>query len=224
MKAARFSQFGGPEVLEIVDLPDPHPGPGQVRIAVRAAGVNPSDWKKRKGLMDGGLPQTMGHEAAGVVDGLGEGVADVAVDAGLRASLPGVYAVGDCAAFESRRFGRRLRFEHWDVALHAPEVVAANVLGGDEAYDPVPYFWSEQFGHMVQYAGYHGDAERLIWRGDPAGPAWVACWLSGGRLVAILTVNRPRDLQQGRRLIASAAPVDVALLSDPAIPVKEAPA
>ena len=79
MKAARFSQFGGPEVLEIVDLPDPHPGPGQVRIAVRAAGVNPSDWKKRQGLMDSELPQTMGYEAAGVVDELGEGVADVAV-------------------------------------------------------------------------------------------------------------------------------------------------
>jgi NADPH:quinone reductase-like Zn-dependent oxidoreductase len=79
MKAARFSQFGGPEVLELVDLPDPHPGPGQVRIAVRAAGVNASDWKKRKGLMDPELPQTMGYEAAGVVDEVGEGVADVAV-------------------------------------------------------------------------------------------------------------------------------------------------
>jgi len=79
VKAVRFSRFGGPEVLEIVDLPDPHPGPGQVRIAVRAAGVNPSDWKKRQGLMDGELPQTMGYEAAGIVDELGEGVADVAV-------------------------------------------------------------------------------------------------------------------------------------------------
>ena len=78
MKAVRFRQFGGPEVLEIVDLPDPHPGPGQVRIAVRAAGVNPSDWKKRQGLMDTGLPQTLGHEAAGVVDELGEGVTDAA--------------------------------------------------------------------------------------------------------------------------------------------------
>jgi 3-phenylpropionate/trans-cinnamate dioxygenase ferredoxin reductase component len=146
----------------------------------------------------------------------------VAVDAGLRASLPGVYAVGDCAAFKSRRFGRRLRFEHWDVALHAPEVVAANVLGGDEVYDPVPYFWSEQFGRMVQYAGYHGDAERLVWRGDPAGPAWAACWLAVGRLVAILTVDRPRDLLQGRRLIASASPVDPGRLADPAIPVKAA--
>jgi NADPH:quinone reductase-like Zn-dependent oxidoreductase len=79
VKAARFSRFGGPDVLEIVDLPDPHPGPGQVRIAVRAAGVNPSDWKKREGLMDPELPQTMGYEAAGVVDELGEGVSDVAV-------------------------------------------------------------------------------------------------------------------------------------------------
>jgi 3-phenylpropionate/trans-cinnamate dioxygenase ferredoxin reductase component len=146
----------------------------------------------------------------------------VAVDAGLRACMPGVYAAGDCAAFESRRFGRRLRFEHWEVALHAPEVVAANVLGGDEAYDPVPYFWSEQFGRMVQYAGYHGDAEHLIWRGDPAGPTWAACWLAAGRLVAILTVDRPRDLLQGRRMIASASPVDVGRLTDPAVPVKDA--
>ncbi len=78
MKAVRFSRFGGPEVLEIADLPDPHPGPGQIRIAVRAAGISPSDWKKRKGLMGGELPRTMGYEAAGVVDELGEGVADVA--------------------------------------------------------------------------------------------------------------------------------------------------
>ncbi|UOZ03616.1 NADP-dependent oxidoreductase [Amycolatopsis sp. WQ 127309] len=79
MKAARFSRFGAPEVLEIVDLPDPRPAAGQVRIAVRAAGVNASDWKKRQGLMDPDLPQTMGYEAAGIVDELGEGVTDVAV-------------------------------------------------------------------------------------------------------------------------------------------------
>jgi len=146
----------------------------------------------------------------------------VAVDAGLRTSRPGVYGVGDCAAFESRRFGRRLRFEHWDVALHAPEVVAANVLGGDEAYDPVPYFWSEQFGRMVQYVGYHGDAESLVWRGDPAEPTWAACWLTAGRLVAMLTVGRPRDLLQARRLIAAAGPVDPTRLADPAVHVKAA--
>ena len=148
----------------------------------------------------------------------------VAVDAGLRASRPGVYAVGDCAAFESRRFGRRLRIEHWDVALHMPEVAAASVLGGDEAYDPVPYFWSEQFGRMMQYVGHHGGADRLVWRGDPAEPTWAAAWLADARLVAMLTVGRPRDMLQGRRLIESAAPVDVSRLTDPAIPVKVAAA
>jgi NADPH:quinone reductase-like Zn-dependent oxidoreductase len=79
VKAVRFSRFGGPEVLEIADLPDPHPGPGQVRIAVRAAGVNASDWKKRQGLMDQELPQTLGYEAAGIVDELGADVAGVAI-------------------------------------------------------------------------------------------------------------------------------------------------
>lgn len=79
VKAVRFTRFGGPEVLAVVDLPDPRPAPGQVRIAVRAAGVNPSDWKTRAGLLDQDLPQTLGHEAAGVVDTLGEGVTDVAV-------------------------------------------------------------------------------------------------------------------------------------------------
>jgi hypothetical protein len=70
--------------------------------------------------------------------------------------------------------------------------------------------------------GYHGDAESLVWRGDPAEPTWGACWLAAGRLVAMLTVDRPRDLLQARRLIASATPVDVTRLTDPAIPVKAA--
>jgi len=159
----------------------------------------------------------------------------VAVDGRLRASAPGVYAAGDCAAFVSGRYGRRLRVEHWDNALHAPRVVAANILGGDETYDPVPYFWSEQFGRMVQYAGHHSGADRLLWRGDPAGQTWTACWLAGARpagpgaapgtgerLVALLTVGRPRDLLQGRRAIAAGDPVDPGRLADPDIPVRDA--
>ncbi|WP_375486205.1 NADP-dependent oxidoreductase [uncultured Jatrophihabitans sp.] len=74
MQAVQFSRFGGPEVLEIVDLPDPHAGPGEIRIRVRAAGVNASDWLKRQGLMDPDLPQTLGYEAAGIVDEVGDGV------------------------------------------------------------------------------------------------------------------------------------------------------
>jgi NADPH-dependent 2,4-dienoyl-CoA reductase/sulfur reductase-like enzyme len=153
---------------------------------------------------------------------------DVAVDNGvktdeqLRASAPGVFAAGDCAAFWSPRYQRQLRFEHWDIALRAPEVLAANLLGGSESYDPVPYFWSEQFGRMVQYAGYHGGADQLIWRGDPAADRFAVCWLAGGALVALLTVGLPRDLQQGRRLIAAGQPVDAARIADPAVPVRDA--
>jgi NADPH:quinone reductase-like Zn-dependent oxidoreductase len=79
MKAVRFSSFGGPEVLEIADLPEPHAGVGEVRVRVRAAGVNASDWKKRSGRMDQELPQTLGHEAAGVVDEVGAGVDGVRI-------------------------------------------------------------------------------------------------------------------------------------------------
>ena len=79
MKAIQFSEFGGPEVMALVDVPDPHPRPGQVRVAVRAVGVNPIDWKMRGGMMGGELPQSTGREVAGVVDELGEGVGDVAV-------------------------------------------------------------------------------------------------------------------------------------------------
>jgi NADPH-dependent 2,4-dienoyl-CoA reductase/sulfur reductase-like enzyme len=153
----------------------------------------------------------------------GTGVAldnGVAADEQLRTSVPGVFAVGDCMAFWSLRYGRRLRFEHWDVALRAPATLAANLLGGAEAFDPVPYFWSEQFGKMVQYAGFHGAADRVLLRGDPAGDKWAACWLAGDRLVALLTVDSPRDLAQGRRLVESAAAVDEARLTDPGVPVK----
>jgi 3-phenylpropionate/trans-cinnamate dioxygenase ferredoxin reductase subunit len=166
--------------------------------------------------------------AVGWLDGSGVALENgVAVDDRLRASVPGVYAAGDCAAFWSLRYGRRLRVEHWDTALHAPEVAAANALGGDEIYDPVPYFWSEQFGRMVQYVGHHTAADRLIWRGDPAGQRWAACWLAGpdtaaDRLVAVLTVNQPRDLLQGRRAIGAGALVDPGRLADPGVPVRDA--
>jgi 3-phenylpropionate/trans-cinnamate dioxygenase ferredoxin reductase subunit len=155
----------------------------------------------------------------------GSGVAldnGIAVDEQLRTSLPGVFAAGDCMAFWSLRYRRRLRFEHWDMALRAPAVLAGNLLGGTDAYDPVPYFWSEQFGRMIQYVGFHGAADRIILRGDPAEQRWAVCWLAGDLLVALLTVNFPRDLAQGRRVIESGTPVDAARLSDPAIMIRDA--
>jgi NADPH:quinone reductase-like Zn-dependent oxidoreductase len=83
MRALQYSQYGGPEVLEWAEAPEPHAGPGQVRIAVRAASVNPIDWKAFSGAMSGGEPLAatayLGYDAAGVVDEVGEGVGGVAV-------------------------------------------------------------------------------------------------------------------------------------------------
>jgi len=83
MKAVQFSEYGDPDVLRVADVEEPHAGPGQIRIAVRAASVNAIDWKKRSGMlaemMPVELPHTPGYDAAGVVDEVGDGVEEVAV-------------------------------------------------------------------------------------------------------------------------------------------------
>ncbi|MFG2866464.1 NAD(P)/FAD-dependent oxidoreductase [Streptomyces sp. NPDC048338] len=147
----------------------------------------------------------------------------VTADARLRTSLPDVYAVGDCASFPSARYGERLLVHHWDNALQGPRTVAADIVGdAPEDYDPVPYFWSEQFGRFVQYAGHHTGAGDLVRRGDPAGAAWSVLWLRDGVLVALLAVGRPRDLAQGRKLIEAGARLDPDRAADPAVPLKAA--
>jgi NADPH:quinone reductase-like Zn-dependent oxidoreductase len=83
MRALQYTTYGGPEVLKWADAPEPHAGPGQIRIAVRAASVNPIDWKTFAGAMSGGKPMDgtgyLGYDAAGVVDEVGEGVTGVSV-------------------------------------------------------------------------------------------------------------------------------------------------
>jgi 3-phenylpropionate/trans-cinnamate dioxygenase ferredoxin reductase subunit len=147
----------------------------------------------------------------------------VVVDEHLAGSWSGVVAVGDCAAWWSRRFGTRLRVEHWDDALHAPAVAVGTLLGGAQVHDPVPYFWSEQLGHRLQHAGHAGPSASPVLRGEPGSPeGWSVGWLEGERLVALLAVDRPRDLTQARRRIADGSPVDAGALADPAVPVRSA--
>ncbi|MGP4113107.1 NAD(P)/FAD-dependent oxidoreductase [Streptomyces sp. 4N509B] len=210
---------------------------GQRVAAVRDGGVELADGTVLTAdavlLGVGSRPATAWLEGSGIElapDG------SVRADATLRAGAPGVYAVGDCASFPSRRYGRRLLVHHWDNALAGPRVVAAAILGQEATYDPVPYFWSEQFGRHVQYAGHHAPGDTLVWRGDPedapgeaagAGAGrqgWSVCWVRGPEevLVAVLAVDRPRDLAQGRRLVERGAAVDPARVSDPAVPLKAA--
>ncbi|MEU1279046.1 FAD-dependent oxidoreductase [Streptomyces sp. NPDC005805] len=169
----------------------------------------------------GARPSTGALAGSGIALGA---AGEVVADSRLRTSAPDVYAVGDCASYPSARYGDRLLVHHWDNALQGPRTVAAAVTGGEpEAYDPVPYFWSEQFGRFVQYAGHHPAADTLLWRGDPERDAqWSALWLREGALVALLAVDRPRDLAQGRRLIASGARLAPARAADPLVPLKTA--
>ncbi|WP_018658557.1 NAD(P)/FAD-dependent oxidoreductase [Actinomadura flavalba] len=203
----------------------------ELRTGVTVAAVGPGGLA----LADGGridadvvLTGVGVRPSTGWLDGSGVDVErGVVTDAALRVSIGGaarsdIVAVGDCAAWWSGRYGRRLLVEHWDTALNAPDTAAATLLGQDAAYDAVPYFWSEQFGRMVQYAGLHDAGSRRIDRGDPGGPSWSVAWLTGDRLDAILTVDRPRDLVQAKRVMASGTPVDAAALADPAVPVREA--
>ncbi len=141
----------------------------------------------------------------------------VAADARLRAGRDDVHAVGDCASFPSARYGRRLAVHHWDNALQGARVVAANILGGEVVYDPVPYFWSEQFGHMVQVAGVVDQSARRLARGED-----TVLWLRDDRLEAVVTVDKPRDLAQGRKLIEAGKQIDPAKAADPTTALKAA--
>ncbi|WP_327138790.1 NADP-dependent oxidoreductase [Nocardia sp. NBC_01327] len=82
MKALQFDRFGSPDVIALRDVPQPQPGPGQIRIAVRACGLTPADWHLVDGLLADHLPplpRGLGLEIAGTVDALGEGVTDVRI-------------------------------------------------------------------------------------------------------------------------------------------------
>ncbi|MEW2317662.1 NADP-dependent oxidoreductase [Streptomyces bauhiniae] len=123
MRKVSFAEFGGPDVLRLVDAEEPHAGPGQVRIAVRAAGVNPVDWRIREGQVLGAhpveLPSGVGLDAAGVVDEVGEGV--VGVEAGDRVFGEGADTYAEFAVLSAwARMPEGLTFEE---AAGYPSVV-----------------------------------------------------------------------------------------------------
>ncbi|MGD1057485.1 MAG: NADP-dependent oxidoreductase [Solirubrobacteraceae bacterium] len=100
MRAIQYASFGGPEVLASVDVPEPHAADGQIRVAVKAVGVNPVDWKVRQGMMGGELPHRTGLEVAGIVDELGDGVADVNIGDRVFGSVAGGNGAADFALLE----------------------------------------------------------------------------------------------------------------------------
>jgi len=188
--------------------------------SVEADGVELSDGQRLPAEVVvvgiGARPDTGWLEGSGLALDRG-----VLVDEHLMASWEHVVAVGDCAAWWSRRYGARLRVEHWDDALHAPTVAIATLLGQPAVHDPVPYFWSDQLGHRMQFAGHRDGADQVVRRGEPGSPdGWSAFWLAGAVLRAALVVDRPRDFGAARRLLDAGVAPDPTLLADTGVALR----
>jgi 3-phenylpropionate/trans-cinnamate dioxygenase ferredoxin reductase subunit len=129
----------------------------------------------------------------------------IVVDSHLQTATPGVYAAGDVAEYESViHGGRRIRVEHWDVALHHGKTAALNMAGTATVHDAVPYFFSDLSDWAaIEYVGPAYDWDREIIRGSFDDGAFTVFYLRGSRLAGALTVGRSDDLQAARRLIAA---------------------
>ena len=166
----------------------------------------------------GAVPNTGLAADAGLEVGNG-----VVADAALRTSDTSIYAAGDVANSYHPLLGRRVRVEHWANALSAGPAAARSMLGQDVAYDPVPYFYSDQYDLGMETAGLPepGTYDQVLYRGDRPGREFVAFWLAGGAVVAGMNVNVWDVSEQIGALIRSRAVVDPARLADPGVPLDE---
>ncbi len=148
-------------------------------------------------------PDTMLAQRAGleVDDG-------IVCDAALKTSAEGVFAAGDCCSYESRVHGRRLRVEHWDVALQQGRHAAKGMLGGTEPYSAVPYFFSDFSDWTgLEYVGPAEDWDEVVVRGSMDDGEFSAWYLKGGAVAGALAVGRSEDLVHARTLIETGADV-----------------
>jgi 3-phenylpropionate/trans-cinnamate dioxygenase ferredoxin reductase subunit len=126
----------------------------------------------------------------------------ILVDALARASAPDVYAIGDCTRFPSGRFGRQLRLESVQNAIDQAKAAAASILGTPQPYDPVPWFWSDQYEIKLQMAGLSDGYDNAEVIGDRAAPRFSVEYRSRGKLIAVDALNDARAHMMARRRIA----------------------
>jgi 3-phenylpropionate/trans-cinnamate dioxygenase ferredoxin reductase subunit len=151
-------------------------------------------------------PDAMLAERAGlkVEDG-------IVCDSKLRTSADGIYAAGDCCSYDSVIHGRRIRVEHWDVAMQQGMHAARNMLGADADYEVVPYFFSDLADWAsLEYVGPAKDWDEEIWRGDRDEDEFSVWYLKDGRVAGALSVERSEDLAEARRLLAAGVDVSAA--------------
>jgi len=166
----------------------------------------------------GVTPRTALAEAAGLAVDDG-----ILVDATLRSSAPDIWAAGDVAsALHPFYDGRRVRVEHWANALNQGPVAARNMLGAEEPYDRLPYFFSDQYDAGMEYSGLASGTDEVVIRGDVAARELIAFWVSEGRVLAGMNLNVWDVNDAVQALIRSRAVVDPARLADPDVPLEAA--
>lgn len=163
------------------------------------------------------IPETGPLLLAGASGGNG-----VDVNEYCQTSLPDVYAIGDCAAHESRfANGRRMRIESVQNANDQARTAVQHMLGEGAPYAAVPWFWSNQYDLRLQTVGLSVDHDERIVRGDPASRSFSVVYLRQGQVVALDCVNRTKDYVQGRALVVDGVKLDRAELADAEKPLKE---
>ena len=148
----------------------------------------------------------------------------IVCDAKLQTSAAGIYAAGDCCSYDSVVHGRRLRVEHWDVAMQQGMHAARNMLGEDRDYDVVPYFFSDLADWAsLEYVGPAQEWDEEVWRGDRDAGQFSVWYLKDGRVAGALSVGRPEDLAEARRMLADRVDVSAATarIADPGSDLSE---
>ena len=144
----------------------------------------------------------------------------IMVDEFAQTSDPDIYAAGDCAELPSAFLGRRVRLESVQNAIEQGRAVAAGLCGNAKSYDPVPWFWSDQYHLKLQMVGMPQDYDRVVTRGSRAEHSFAIFYLRDGGIIGAETVNRPQEFMLARQLVAKRARLDPARLADDALPLK----
>ena len=139
----------------------------------------------------------------------------IRVDEYARTDDEAIVAAGDCTNHPSRLYGRRIRLESVQNAIDQAKIAAVSLLGEDQPYDTVPWFWSDQYNLKLQIAGLSQHHDRVVLRGDPDTKGFAAFYLGDGNLLAVDAVNSPKEFMLGKRLIMQHAAPAPERLADP---------
>lgn len=139
----------------------------------------------------------------------------IVVDERCRTSAEAVFAAGDVANHFNPVMGERLRVEHEQNAQRQGAAAALNMMGRDEPYQEVPWFWSDQYEYSMQYAGHASRWDEIVFRGSVDERKFTAFYLADGRLRAALAINSFRDVRFAREILKRGGSVDAAKLADP---------